>query len=228
MFFEYTGWQKCLLDYQSGNHRAYCKPSYKPLLCTVNAWDDLKAKFKVRCPSRPRIIAPVKAVAPSYLSIEGHEKCLDIHNNGQYIVKCLPEAQPVECSKEIWERVKDSFIGTPCPTQPILLGIGGTPPAHLGVDGFQNCLETFEAGPSHTELCLPSSRPTACKAESWKKLKHEGLFKGVKCPLTGLPPVYLSIDGYKKCLSTYQVIYIYNRWYQIVQQYIILYIFLQT
>ena len=140
------------------------------------------------------------------MSIEGHEECLGAHSNGQYTVKCLPETKPANCSTAVFDRVKDSFDGLPCPQPSNLLGgVGVVRPAYLGVDGFQQCLGTFNAS-SHQEFCLPLSRPTNCRSESWKKLKHEGIFKGLKCPLTGLPPVYLSIDGYKKCLSTYQVI----------------------
>ena len=201
-----TGWQICLFTQQSGTYNSKCMPSYKPQLCSNTAWSQLQTVFNGPiCSQTPRIIASPNAVAPAYLSIEGHEKCLDAHSNGQYTVKCLPEKIPTNCSTEIWDRVKDSFAGIPCPKSASLLGVGGAPPAYLSVDGFQDCLEKFKASSSHEELCLPASRPTSCKPESWKTLKHDGTFKGLQCPLTGLPPMYLSVDGYKKCLSVYQV-----------------------
>ena len=139
------------------------------------------------------------------MSIEGHEKCLSSHSNSQYKVKCLPKSKPLNCSDEIWERVKDSFTGIPCPDTIKALGLGGLPPAYLRVDGHQACLENFEASSTHKELCLPASRPSGCKQDSWKQLKNDGVFKGIQCPLTGLPPMYLSVEGYKKCLSVFQV-----------------------
>ena len=157
------------------------------------------------CSQTPRVIATPNAVTPPYLLIEGHQLCLDTHSNGQYTVKCLPETKPAYCSTEVWERVQESFTGIPCPNPANLLGVGGAPPAYLSVNGFQDCLGSFQASDSHEELCLPAGRPTTCNSTSWKQLKNDGIFKGIRCPLTGLPPMYLSVDGYKKCLSVYQV-----------------------
>ena len=178
------------------------------MFCSHDAWKEIQKSDLPYCSETPRIIASPNAVAPAYLSIEGHEKCLDSHGNGQYTVKCLPKSKPSNCSDDIWERVEDSFTGIPCPDQIRALGVGGAPPAYLGVDGFEACLENFEASSTHKELCLPAGRPSGCKLDSWKQLKNDGLFKGIQCPLTGLPPMYLSVEGYKKCLSVYQVFYL--------------------
>ena len=201
----FTGHELCIFDQKSGSFHSKCKPSYKPQLCTSEAWSQIKKTNLPKCSHTPRIITSLGFVAPPYLSIEGHEKCLGTHSNGQYSVKCLPDNKPSNCSADIWDRVKDSFVGIPCPKSVNLLGVGGLPPAYLGIDGYQNCLENFEASASHRELCLPASRPNSCIPDSWKQLKLDGKFTGIRCPLTGIPPMYLSIDGYKKCLSVYQV-----------------------
>ena len=196
------------MEYQTGSYTRTCVPSYKPLLCSKSAWSELKPLGLVRCPPKPRIIVSAKAAPPAYLSIEGHEKCIDSYSNGQYSVRCLPETRPDACSTIVWDRVRDTFNGLPCPEESETANqLGGIPPAYLSVDGFRDCLDIFNASSSHSEHCLPATRPFKCKAESWNKLKHEGFFKGVKCPLTGLPPAYLSIEGYKKCLATFQVTY---------------------
>ena len=196
------------MEYQTGSYTRTCVPSYKPLLCSKSAWSELKSLGLVQCPPKPRIIVSTKAAPPAYLSIEGHENCLDSYSNGQYSVRCLPETRPDECSAVVWDRVKDTFNGLPCPAESEIANqLSGVPPAYLSVDGFRDCLDIFNASSSHSEHCLPATRPFKCKAASWSKLKHEGIFTGVRCPLTGLPPAYLSIEGYKKCLATFQVTY---------------------
>ena len=206
--FNSIGWERCVFDQKSGSFKTKCVTSYQPQLCRSAAWEKI-VKLGLPLCSHPRIIASPNAIAPAYLSIEGHENCLGSHSNRQYNVKCLPKTRPSNCSDEIWERVQDSFTGIPCPEQIRALGVGisweETYPDYLGVDGYLDCLEQFEASSTHKELCLPASRPSGCKQDSWKELKNDGKFKGIQCPLTGLPPMYLSVDGYKKCLSVYQV-----------------------
>ena len=89
---------------------------------------------------------------------------------------CFPATKPDDCSEISWDEIQNSFDGEVCPPNdsPIVGGISGLPPAHLNVRGHQKCLkEHYSAGESHTELCLPESRPNTCGKRAYKKLVEQ-------------------------------------------------------
>ena len=63
--------------------------------------------------------------------------------------------------------------------QPASIGIAGTPPAYLSVNGHENCLGTYEDGPA-TLKCLPVDKPSACTNVAWNELIN--VWEGEECP----------------------------------------------
>ena len=54
--------------------------------------------------------------APSYLSIEGYEDCLDIDNSKIGVsMLCLPKEKPVDCLEDSWLEINVEFNGNVCP-----------------------------------------------------------------------------------------------------------------
>ena len=75
-------------------------------------------------------------------------------------------------------------------------------------------MKTYQASPSHSELCIPLEKPSSCPEASFLKLKE--VFNGVSCPpirisilgggggAQALPPSWLNIPGHRSCLDAYQ------------------------
>lgn len=45
------------------------------------------------------------------------------------------------------------------------------PPKYLQIDQFERCLQSRQVG-SHTQWCMPVSRPASCPVESWEQLNR--------------------------------------------------------
>jgi len=69
-----------------------------------------------KCPEQP-IIGGIGGLPPAYLSIRGHEDCLGTMNSdsGSSTQRCLPTSKPNACDNQVWEQVKESFVGDTCP-----------------------------------------------------------------------------------------------------------------
>ena len=47
------------------------------------------------------------------------------------------------------------------------------PPAYLDIQGYDECLENHSPpGATHTEYCLPATKPDDCTELSWDKIKN--------------------------------------------------------
>ena len=67
------GYQTCIGEQlASENHMEKCLPDSKPEACSETAWDELESGFfGSQCRRQPN------ALPPHYLSIQGHENCLE-------------------------------------------------------------------------------------------------------------------------------------------------------
>ena len=117
---------------------------------------------------------------PSYLSIEGHKKCLSSHvaaPEDTHQSVCLPMVQPQDCPPEAYiklsEVVKNGKI-QPCNGP--LIGPGGIPPSYLSIEGHKKCLSSHVTAPedTHETVCLPWEQPQDCPTEAWEKLADVG------------------------------------------------------
>ena len=65
----------------------------------------------------PTFLMPtIGLAAPSYLSIEGYEDCLDIDNSNIGVsMLCLPKEKPMDCSEDSWLKINVEFNGNGCP-----------------------------------------------------------------------------------------------------------------
>ena len=62
------------------------------------------------------IMPIIGLAAPSYLSIEGYEDCLDIDNSNIGVsMLCLPKEKPMNCSEDSWLKINVEFNGNVCP-----------------------------------------------------------------------------------------------------------------
>jgi len=59
-------------------------------------------------------------------------------------------------------------------------GVGALPPDYLSVEGYEQCLGQHQPTGSHSEWCIPSTRPDACLTQSYEQLRQ--VFTGSSCP----------------------------------------------
>ena len=221
-YLSIDGHQDCLEEHspRGATHTEICLPGTKPSSCNADAWELLSKEVgngKIDS-CQPMLVGGLGSLPPKYLSINGHQDCLEEHSprGASHTEICLPGAKPSTCNTDAWELLnKEVDNGKIDSCQPMLVGgLGSLPPKYLSISGHQQCLESHSprAGATHTEICLPSSRPASCIEDSWDQLKEE-VYGGriEKCRQTiqsvggqfGLPPAYLTIDGHKKCLSSH-------------------------
>ena len=87
------------------------------------------------------------------------------------------------------------------------VGLGA--PAYLQVPEFQSCLGThLSPFGSHSEYCLPDTKPDLCPSDSWMSLNN--LFEGISCAFqTGSvelgTPEYFLVSGFHICLGLVKV-----------------------
>ena len=232
LYTQVPGYEKCLESEQSlvGTHQELCLPLTKPFSCAQKAWNKLQQVFigkdcgseqqtKLGDQSSDRIVfvGGQSGLPPKYLSVDGHSGCLSSHNpsSGSHSEVCLPSAKPSSCTENSWNALKKQVKAgdlSKCKTQMVLGGLGALPPKYLSIDGHQDCLDQHSPrGASHTEICLPLSKPPACSSDSWDKLKLEVEEQRIeKCApkiilggIGALPPKYLSVTGHKECLSSH-------------------------
>ena len=222
-YLSVPGHEDCLGTYNpSPSFTAKCLPSLKPSACSDDSWNSIKDVFVGEdCPNdrqiQPASIGGLGGAPPAYLSVPGHQDCLGTYNpSPSFTAKCLPSVKPSACADDSWNDIKDVFEGEDCPNerqiQPASIGIGGTPPAYLSVNGHENCLGTYEDGPA-TLKCLPVDKPSACTNVAWNELIN--VWEGEECPedygfidnaiggIGGAPPQYLSVPGHEDCLGIY-------------------------
>ena len=229
MYLSVQGHEACLGTYSpSSTHSEKCLPVSKPAACSDSAWNDLTDVFEgIRCPKVEKVGGPT-GLPPAYLSVEGQEKCLDVHQaSATHSEKCIPQDQPDGCSEEAWQKLGQVFEGIQCPP----LNVGGNqalPPAYLFVDQFEKCLDIYHPTETHSEYCLPQLKLEACDESSWSELLR--VFEGIRCPApqldavsanpphigvggqppgqpggpSALPPAYLRVEGQEDCLDTHQ------------------------
>ena len=132
-FLEVPGFKDCLDVKQgnSGNYEEWCLPVVKPDLCLARSWDRVVEITREGSELEPcgeennnnagllgyRLYAPGVVLPPSYLGISGFEKCLGTMNSdsGSSTRRCLPTSKPNACETQVWEQVKESFVGDTCP-----------------------------------------------------------------------------------------------------------------
>jgi hypothetical protein len=155
-----------------------------------------------------------------YTQVPGYEKCLESEQSlsGTHQELCLPSTKPVSCEKPAWNKLQKVFIGKDCDNQQAsnlsvgiasLGGAQGLPPKYLSITGHNDCLSSHTPrGASHSEICLPRSKPATCIDNSWNALKKQVMDGDLtKCQvivdggLGALPPKYLSINGYENCVD---------------------------
>ena len=232
LYTQVPGYEKCLESEQSlvGTHQELCLPSTKPFSCDQKAWNKLQQVFigkdcdneqmpKLGGQSSDRIVflGGQSSLPPKYLSVDGHSNCLSSHNpsSGSHSEVCLPSAKPSSCADNSWNILKKQSMDgdlTKCQENKVVGGLGGLPPKYLSINGHQNCLDEHSPrGASHTEICLPAAKPSACISDSWDKLKVEVEEQRIeKCApklvlggVGSLPPKYLSVTGHKECLNSH-------------------------
>ena len=72
--------------------------------------------FEGDCETSIEILPIIGLAAPSYLSIEGYEDCLDIDNSNIGVsMLCLPKEKPMDCSEDSWLKINVEFNGNGCP-----------------------------------------------------------------------------------------------------------------
>ena len=76
-------------------------PPTKPRRCREKAWEQLQDYYHgVICPgSEVPLIGGVGA--PEYLSIAGHENCLDENQEDGFTSSCIPAVKPSNCEVQI-------------------------------------------------------------------------------------------------------------------------------
>ncbi len=146
--------------------------------------------------------------------MENHPDCLSFFQaSPTHTEKCLPLTKLPGCQPEVLEALTTALLDDlvppePIPDQPIVIGgVGGLPPPYLTVPNHQDCLGSFTPpGATHTSFCMPVTKPENCPDSSWSDLQDK--FSGQPCPtivggLGGLPPAYLSVQGYQDCLGDF-------------------------
>ena len=228
-YLSIDGHQDCLSDHSptiGASHREICLPSSKPLSCSTIAWDKLKVEVSARrvdqCRQTIQTLGGQSGLPPSYLSIDGHGDCLSSHSSmpgGGHDEVCIPRSKPQSCTSGAWQKLETELsqgnlnqcrlpiIGLPI--RPVLGGgLLALPPKYLKVDGWRNCTRNFKASESHTENCLPLSKPDQpCSPQAYKELLQIAFeVKGTSSTnlpgvLDAQPPEYLFVDGHEKCLD---------------------------
>ena len=218
-YLSVLGHEDCLDEYSPApGHMEKCMPERRPRACIPPAWQKLQEVFDgIKCPEFPlwQNGPSLGIAAPEYLSVVGHEDCLDEYSPAPgRTEKCMPEERPQLCIPPAWDQLQEVFDGVRCPEFPLWQNgpsVSMAPPAYLAVVGHKDCLESYSASPNHREKCLPSTRPNGCIPPAWEKLLE--VFEGERCP--SLPvwqnnpsvgiaaPDYLSINGHEDCLGTY-------------------------
>ena len=106
-----------------------CLPKEIPAKCFPPAFEDLQNTYEgKRCPDFPiwqnspvRTERPsVGLGAPEYLSVLGHEDCLDTYSPAPgRLETCMPKSIPDDCIPPAWEKLKEVFTGVECPEFPL-------------------------------------------------------------------------------------------------------------
>lgn len=72
-------------------------PETKPRRCRDKAWQQLQNYYHgVKCPA-PEVTLIGGVGAPEYLSIAGHESCLDENQEDGFTSSCIPAVKPSNC-----------------------------------------------------------------------------------------------------------------------------------
>ena len=233
LYTQVPGYEKCLESEQSlvGTHQELCLPAMKPFSCSQKAWNKIQQVFIGNdCGSgqQPRLGdqgsdkivflgGQSRSLPPKYLSVEGHSDCLSSHtpSGSSSSQICLPSAKPSNCAEDSWNTLKKHVMDgdlNKCQVSRVVGGSRALPPKYLSIDGHQDCLDQHSPrGASHSEICLPDSKPTVCSTDSWDKLKLEVQEQRIdKCTpkvvlggVGALPPKYLSVAGHKDCLGSH-------------------------
>ena len=131
-YLSIAGHQDCLGTYQpSPSYTANCLPSIKPSRCTSQAWTELGQKFNGQiCPT---LSQSVRLGAPEYLSIVGHQDCLQTYQpSPSYTANCLPSNKPSRCTSQAWTELGQKYDGEKCPDSRQPKQIAVTLPAVIG------------------------------------------------------------------------------------------------
>ena len=208
------GHQNCLGEQAaaSGSHTEKCFPAEKPQSCSNEAWNRLTEVFTgnlCSAPQAPKLVGGASGLPPAYLKVQGNQECLETHQpTPNYLEKCLPQFQPLECTGKAWRKLVQVFDGIRCSIKQAnpTTSTDGSQPDYLSVDGQQTCLGYHQIDDAHTVKCLPSEKPSGCEDPAWRELQN--VFNGIGCPrevaLTAGKPAYLDVEGHEFCLGTYR------------------------
>ena len=218
-WLDVPGHQSCLETFQASQHHTqWCLPDQRPEKCFKDTWDRVSSLFQGpscltgrHVLSSPTVDQPLQTVSittPEYLKVTDYELCLHVYQVGTSAVSeyCLPIDKPTNCPDKSWLQLQRVFHGIGCGPQTEKLVRVGAPP-YLRVASFRDCLGDHPSPTgSHSELCLPASKPEGCPEESWKSLRDPDVFTGVRCALTNRngfgAPGYLLIPNFQDCLGT--------------------------
>ena len=147
-------------------------------------------------PEEP-VIGGIGGLPPAYLSIRGHEDCLDLYSPSPVSTAyCLPSTKPSNCLPPAWTELQQKFDGENCPAEKVI-GLGA--PEYLSIPGHEDCLGTYNPSPSFEANCLPSTKPSKCLPPSWTEIQQK--FDGEKCPISG---DISTIEDHHLCLKQVQ------------------------
>ena len=196
-YLEVLNFENCLLlNNDPEAEQEYCKPAKQLEHCADETWEELEDKVIDLCPD------------VDFSNIEDFQLCLK-PDSGSPFGYCRPRRVPKGCPVPTWSQVNDVFKGDFCrPEKLVLGGLGTMPPKYLSVEGFDQCLNSHTVpGSSHSEFCLPPSKPKDCSLKSWKLVRES--FDGIGCAPAAIgantgAPAYLSVPNFQDCLGSHQ------------------------
>ncbi len=184
----------CLVQHSLGTSTHLCFPLTKLDACSAASWQELANLYSgASAPPEKQLTG----LPPAYLSIPGHQDCLQIQSppGASHTEYCLPQTKPENCVQGSWDDLQDAFQGNACEDERdeiILGGLDSITPAYLSVPNFQDCLN-IQYQESHEEYCIPEKKPYNCHDDSWSQLTN--VFQG-DCA----PQGFQDVAGYDLCL----------------------------
>jgi hypothetical protein len=218
-FQNVAGYDLCLEPDRDGP-LGWCKPTSRPAECLQHSWEQLSSSFLGdTCKPQYVIIGgDLGALPPSYLSLAGFEMCLSSYQapGSNHQERCITRSKPQDCPQKTWNQLRQTFTGIGCPH---LLGADDS--AYSSFHLVDECFGSHQVSPTHSEQCLPFSKPPLCPTNTWSKLVN--VYTGVTCPptkiaatvgggQTGLPPSWIAIPGHQDCLLVHQVSGSHQEW----------------
>lgn len=188
-----ANFEDCLQIQSKESHGEYCMPDSKPLNCLDESWKKLKQVFK----GNPCQIQ-------DFNQVPGYDLCLTPDQGVPY-GWCQAKTRPDECLEKSWQKLVEEFNFETCKPNYILVGsdLGALPPKFLLYPDYKDCLSLHQRNQdSHTEYCLPKTKPEACKLSTWTRIRQ--VFDGIGCPSSNTDIRDFQEPGFDQCLNQHQ------------------------